>query len=147
MTYPILPGWLSCAIQKVVKVHETSSSSAYFRVGRTCLLFLFSSRSHHHEESTSKLWTFVPRKSILHHSHSFKPARPTAPRWLKLDVKFCLWHQHFNSYSDISNSTLVWLSQLYSCSDIQLLYSFSTITTVVFFLRLTAQRFLHSGCH
>ena len=111
-------------------------SSAIFRAGWTCPLFLYSSRTIHHEESTLNLWTVVPRRSILH--YLFNPPRPTTPRWFKLDVKFCLWQQQFYSCSVFSNPTLAWLPRLYSCSDIQLLYSSSTITTVFFFLRLTA---------
>ena len=117
-------------------------SSAIFWAGWTCLLFFSSSRTIHHEESTFNLWTVVPRRSILH--YSFNPPRPTAPRWFKLDVKFRLWQQQFDSSSDFSNSTLAWLPRLYLCSDVQLLYSFSTITTVFFFLRLTAPGFLLS---
>ena len=117
-------------------------SLAIFRAGWTYPLFLSNSRTIHHEESTFNLWTFVSRRSILH--YSFSRPRPTAPSWFKLDVKFRLWQQQFDSCSVFSNSTLAWLPQLYSCSDIQLLYSFSTITTVYDLLRLTALGFLLS---
>ena len=35
------------------------------------------------------------------------PPRPTAPRRIKLDVLFRLWHQHFNSCSVFSNPSFV----------------------------------------
>ena len=124
-----------------VKARETPSSSAYFRVGQTSPFFLFSSRSHHHEKGTSNLWTFVSRTSILH--HSFNPPRPTASIWIRClnpplttAIRFLFW---------FSNSTFVWLRQVNSCYDIQLLYSFPTTSQLVFsFLRLTAQRGLLS---
>ena len=88
------------------------SSSNTFRVGQTCPLFLFNSRTHRHEESTSNLWTFVLGESILH--QSVNPPRPTVPSWFKLDVKF-----------------LLWLQRLDSCSDIPLLYSCPTISQLL----------------
>ena len=138
-------GWidspfLSSAIIRAGWTDSPFLSSAIFRAGEGHVLFLSSSRTIHHEESTFNLWTVVPRRSILH--YSFNPPRPTAPRWFKLDVKFRLWLQQFDSCSVFRNSAtlfMLWHSAT--------LLAISTIT-IVLFLRFSAQWFYFvSSCY
>ena len=100
---------------------SSRTDSANMREHILSLLFLFSSRTHYHEESTSNLWTIGVCEIIL--SSFIFPSKPTDPRRNKLDIfnscfdfnilipvlttafQLLLWLQHLNSCPDDSIST------------------------------------------
>ena len=107
------------------------SFSHTFWVGETCPLFLVKTSS---RPQPMRRVHLIYGQLVLRNSFYI--------RSIKLDVLFCLRHQHFNSCSVFSNSCFVLTTatrfQLWHSANLFLLIS----TTVFFFLRLTAQGFL-----